>query len=159
MFMMLETAVTKYLGSSNPARGTRKQYRTTLKKWELWGGGVAIESLGCKEIREFLAGMPDEAVVANTGLWMRADVGKWLANHGYPLDILTWEEKDRVLLRTQANAVDGDVVIGESDLEESIEMLYSGRLTEYREKSIEGIILMLCGVPLAEHQEKSNANA
>jgi len=62
MFMMLETAVTKYLGSSNPARGTRKQYRTTLKKWELWGGGVAIESLGCKEIREFLDWVYEHAV-------------------------------------------------------------------------------------------------
>jgi hypothetical protein len=62
MSTTLETAVTKYLSASCPARGTRKQYRTTLKKWAQWGGGVAIESLGRKEIREFLDWVYEHAV-------------------------------------------------------------------------------------------------
>jgi integrase len=57
-----ETAIAKYLGAGCPARGTRKQYRTTLKKWENWGGGVAIEDLGRKEIREFQDWVYEHAV-------------------------------------------------------------------------------------------------
>jgi hypothetical protein len=50
----LKTAVAKYLGAGNPARGTRDEYQTTLRKWKRWGRGVPIENLGRKEIREFL---------------------------------------------------------------------------------------------------------
>src|SRR5215469_1207266 len=62
MSTTLETAVTKYLSGSCPARGTRKQYRTTLTKLAQWGGGVAIENLGRKEIREFLDWVYEHAV-------------------------------------------------------------------------------------------------
>ncbi|MHB8898169.1 MAG: hypothetical protein ACYC6Y_05440 [Thermoguttaceae bacterium] len=62
MSTTLETAVTKYLSGPCPARGTRKEYRTTLAKWAQWGGGVAIENLGRKEIREFLDWVYEHAV-------------------------------------------------------------------------------------------------
>lgn len=50
----LKSAVQKYFRSANPAGGTRAEYNTTLKKWREWGGGVPIEQVGRKEIREFL---------------------------------------------------------------------------------------------------------
>ena len=62
MPVTLETAVAKYLDAGNPAQGTRDEYHTTLKKWQQWGGGVPIENLGCKEIREFLDWVHDHAV-------------------------------------------------------------------------------------------------
>ena len=62
----LKSAVQKYLGSTNPARGTRAEYSTTLKKWREWGGGVPIERIGRKEIREFLDWVYDRAL-ANKG--------------------------------------------------------------------------------------------
>jgi len=45
-FAMLTTfreAVLNYLRSSNPARGTRAEYRTTITKWAQWGIDVPIE--------------------------------------------------------------------------------------------------------------------
>src|SRR3954467_12202083 len=63
MPMSLHDAVSKYLRSGNPARGTRAEYRTTIKKWEQWGNGVHIEQLGRKEIREFLDWVYERAVV------------------------------------------------------------------------------------------------
>ena len=62
MSTTFKTAVTKYLGSRNPARGTRDEYQTTLKKWEEWGCGAEIENLGRKEIREFLDWVHERAV-------------------------------------------------------------------------------------------------
>jgi integrase len=56
------SAVVKYLRLGDPARGTRKVYNTTLRKWSEWGGGVAIEHLGRKEIREFLDWVYERAV-------------------------------------------------------------------------------------------------
>ena len=58
----LKTALAKYLRTRNPANGTRDEYNTTLKKWRLWGGGVPIEKLGRKEIREFLDWVYERAV-------------------------------------------------------------------------------------------------
>ena len=49
-----KAAVTKYLGASTAAHGTRAEYQTTLTKWMEWGGGVSLEQLGRTEIREFL---------------------------------------------------------------------------------------------------------
>lgn len=57
----LETAVASYLRSGNPAKRTREEYTTTLKKWTRWGGGVPIEQLSRKEIREFLDWVYEEA--------------------------------------------------------------------------------------------------
>jgi len=50
----LNALVAKYLRSGRPTPGTRKEYRTTLRKWIAWGAGVPIEELGRTEIREFL---------------------------------------------------------------------------------------------------------
>ncbi len=58
-----ETAVEMYLRAGNPARGTRDEYHTTITKWGQWGGGVSIENLGRKEIREFLDWVYESAVV------------------------------------------------------------------------------------------------
>jgi integrase len=62
MSTTFESAVAQYLSGSCPARGTRKQYRTTLTKWAQWGGGAAIEDLGRKEIREFLDWVYEHAI-------------------------------------------------------------------------------------------------
>lgn len=59
----LRTAVAKYLGVGAPARGTRDEYHTTLRKWREWGGGVSIEKLGRKEIGGFLNWVYERAVV------------------------------------------------------------------------------------------------
>ena len=58
----LRTVVLKYLHAGRPARGTRDEYRTTLKKWKRWGDGVPIEKLGRKEIRDFLEWVYERAL-------------------------------------------------------------------------------------------------
>jgi hypothetical protein len=57
-----KTAVDCYLRARTPARGTRDEYFSTLKKWEQWGGGLPVEQLGRKEIREFLDWVYERAV-------------------------------------------------------------------------------------------------
>jgi integrase len=57
-----ETAVEMYLRAGNPARGTQDEYHTTVTKWGEWGGGVPIENLDRKEIREFLDWVYERAV-------------------------------------------------------------------------------------------------
>ena len=64
MSTTLKATVTKFLQDRNPARGTRDEYCTTLKKWAEWGGGVPIEELGRQKIREFLDWVYAEAVAA-----------------------------------------------------------------------------------------------
>jgi hypothetical protein len=58
----LKSAIAKYLSSGNLAPGTRAEYRTTLRKWNVWGGGVPIERLGRTQIREFLDWVYERAV-------------------------------------------------------------------------------------------------
>ena len=58
----LKMAVVKYLRAGDPAAGTRAEYFTTLRKWKEWGGGVPIEKLGRREIREFLDWVYERAV-------------------------------------------------------------------------------------------------
>ncbi len=58
----LETAISKYLRSGNPAARTREEYSTTLRKWEEWNGGVPIDQLGRKEVRDFLDWIYEQAV-------------------------------------------------------------------------------------------------
>ncbi|MBA2117854.1 phage integrase N-terminal SAM-like domain-containing protein [Bremerella alba] len=57
----LESLVTKYLRSGNPAQRTREEYLTTLRKWSRWDGAVPLEELGRKEIREFLDWVHEDA--------------------------------------------------------------------------------------------------
>ena len=65
MSTTLHEAVSGYLSSTNPARGTRAEYHTTTLKWQQWGNDVPIEQLGRKEIREFLDWVHERAVLDN----------------------------------------------------------------------------------------------
>src|SRR5262249_23313544 len=63
----LNSAVESYLRAKALSRGTRNEYFSTLRKWEQWGGGVPIEQLRRKEVREFLdwahqRAVPDEGL-------------------------------------------------------------------------------------------------
>lgn len=62
MSTTLEMAVREYLHTGNLAHSTKNEYHTTLRKWEQWVGRVPIESLGRKEIREFLDWVYERAV-------------------------------------------------------------------------------------------------
>jgi len=62
MSTTLKTVAAKYLRAGRPAPGTRDAYHTTLRKWKQWSGGVPIENLGRKEIREFLDWVYERAV-------------------------------------------------------------------------------------------------
>ena len=61
MSTTLETVVAKYLRSGNPAQRTREEYCTTLRKSARWGGGLPLDELGRKEIREFLDWVYEDA--------------------------------------------------------------------------------------------------
>ena len=50
----LKTAAESYLPAKALSRATRNEYLSTLRKWERWGGGIPIEQLRRKDIREFL---------------------------------------------------------------------------------------------------------
>ena len=58
----LKTALLNYLRSGNPAIGTRKEYLCTLSKWNEWDGGVSLEKLTRKEVRDFLDWVYERAV-------------------------------------------------------------------------------------------------
>ena len=55
-------AVESYLRAKPLSRGTRNEYRSTVRKWEQWGGGPPIEALQHKEIREFLDWVHERAL-------------------------------------------------------------------------------------------------
>ena len=54
MATTLKAAVESYLHANTVARGTRNEYFSTVRKWEQWEGGLPIEELQRKQIREFL---------------------------------------------------------------------------------------------------------
>ena len=58
----LRTAIRSYLRAGNPANGTRKEYLSTLRKWDEWGGGVPVEELKRREVRDFLDWVHERAV-------------------------------------------------------------------------------------------------
>jgi hypothetical protein len=51
-----------YLRAKSLSRGTRNVYLSTVRKWEQWGGGVPIEELQRKDVREFLDWVYERAV-------------------------------------------------------------------------------------------------
>ena len=57
-----DTVVPKYHSARTAAQGTREAYSATIKKWEQWGRGLALEPIGRKEIREFLDWVHERAV-------------------------------------------------------------------------------------------------
>src|SRR4051812_12325114 len=50
----LRAAVERYLRAKPLSRGTRNEYQSTLRKWDEWGHGVALEDLQRRDVREFL---------------------------------------------------------------------------------------------------------
>ncbi len=58
----LNAVVESYLRAKTLSRGTRNEYFSTLRKWEQWGGGVPIEELRRKDIREFFDWVYERAV-------------------------------------------------------------------------------------------------
>ena len=70
MSTTFKAAVDSYLRAKTLSRGTRNEYRSTVRKWEQWGGGPPIEALQHKEIREFLDWVHERALAgegANPG--------------------------------------------------------------------------------------------
>lgn len=47
-------AVDSYLRAKALSRGTRDEYRSTLRKWDEWGRGAPLEKLQRRHVREFL---------------------------------------------------------------------------------------------------------
>ena len=50
----LPSAVERYLRAKLLPRATRNEYRSTVRKWDQWGGGVPLEDLHRRDVREFL---------------------------------------------------------------------------------------------------------
>ena len=62
MTIPLRTAIDNYLPAKSLSRGTRNEYASTVMKREQWGGGVPIEDLRRKDVREFLDWVHERAV-------------------------------------------------------------------------------------------------
>ena len=58
----LDAAAASYLRAKSLSRGTRNEYRSTLRKWDLWGLGVPIQRLQRRHVREFLDWVYERAV-------------------------------------------------------------------------------------------------
>ena len=58
----LNAAAASYLKAKTLSRGTRNEYQSTLRKWDLWGHNVSIEELRRKDVREFLDWVYERAV-------------------------------------------------------------------------------------------------
>ena len=57
-----ESAVAIYLKARSLSAATGVEYRSTLRKWNAWGKGVPLESIGRTEVREFLDWVHERAV-------------------------------------------------------------------------------------------------
>src|SRR5690349_298498 len=68
MATSLKTAAESYLRAKALSRGTRNEYLSTLRKWERWGGGIPVEQLRRKDIREFLDWVYEQAVTEEGGV-------------------------------------------------------------------------------------------
>src|SRR3954467_538494 len=62
MPMTLKTVAESYLRAKALSRATRNEYLSTLREWETWGGGIPIEQLQRKPLREFLDRVYEQAV-------------------------------------------------------------------------------------------------
>jgi site-specific recombinase XerD len=54
-------AVEMYLQARDPAHGTRRAYRTTVKKWLAFDGQVSLEKLDRPTLRKFLSWVYEQA--------------------------------------------------------------------------------------------------
>jgi hypothetical protein len=57
MSISLEKVAEKYLVSKRLSAGTRKEYRSTVRKWHTWGQGVDVDEIERYHIRDFLPGL------------------------------------------------------------------------------------------------------
>jgi hypothetical protein len=67
---LFSAAAESYLRAKPLSRGTRNEYRSTLRKWNQWGSEVPIEMLQRRDVREFLDWVYERAVAdhgANPG--------------------------------------------------------------------------------------------
>src|SRR5262245_60878889 len=62
MSTTFKAAVESYLRAKTLSSGTRNEYRSTVRKWEQWGGGPPLEALRHKEMREFLDWVHERAL-------------------------------------------------------------------------------------------------
>ena len=62
MSTTLRNATKKNLKARNLSLGTKREYQTTITKWQKWGGRVSIERLDRPKIREFLCWVHDQAI-------------------------------------------------------------------------------------------------
>ena len=58
----LNAVAESYLKAKTLSRGTRNEYFSTLRKWDLWARGTPIEELRRKDVREFLDWVYERAV-------------------------------------------------------------------------------------------------
>jgi len=52
MSTTFNSAAESYARAKGPSRGTRNEHRSTIRKWERWGGGGPIEHLGATALGE-----------------------------------------------------------------------------------------------------------
>jgi hypothetical protein len=58
----LDAVAESYFKAKTLSRGTRNEYFSTLRKWDLWGRGATIEELRRKDVREFLDWVYERAI-------------------------------------------------------------------------------------------------
>lgn len=74
---------------SRLAAGTRKEYLSTLRKWTDWGGGVPVERLTRREIRDFLDWVHERAATSLKNAVLRyfrtgTPITRWCIMHWPP---------------------------------------------------------------------------
>jgi Phage integrase, N-terminal SAM-like domain len=58
----LNAVAESYLKAKTLSRGTRNEYFSTLRKWNLWARGIPVEELRRKDVGEFLDWVYERAV-------------------------------------------------------------------------------------------------
>ena len=87
----VKTAAESYFRAKALSRATRNDYRSILRKWERWGGGIPLEQLARKVIREFLDRVYDQAVTCEgENLGRTANKAR---EHLHDVLYLAWEQK------------------------------------------------------------------
>ena len=54
MTIRLENVAEEYLSSRKLSSGTRKEYRSTVTKWIVWGQGVDVDQISRAHLRKFI---------------------------------------------------------------------------------------------------------
>ena len=61
MSISLEAVSAKYLTAKKLSGGSRKEYKSTITKWTVWGNGVDVDQINRSHIREFLDWVHEKA--------------------------------------------------------------------------------------------------